>query len=75
MLRIVCDYGVRDSETAYYRFPDEIVDILGSDASQRYGFYPLGEIVDCDYWVLETSDSGGQWTNYVNSPLGERPGN
>ena len=75
MLHIVHDYRVRDFKTAYYLFPDKIGDILGCDASQRYGFYPLGELVDGDYCVLETSDSGGQWTDYVNSPFDERPGN
>ena len=66
---------MRNSKTAYYRFLDEIVDILGCDAGQWYSFYPLGKIVNSDYRILEPSNDGEWWVNYFDFSLDEGPKN
>ena len=74
LLSIVRDDDPRDSEAANDSFPDEVLDILLYDSGQWFCLDLFGEVVDLYYKELELPYGDGEGPNYIQSPLGERPG-
>ena len=74
LLSVVRHQGFGDAKPAYDGSPHEITYFLLCDRGQRLGFSPLGEIIHCDDYELTLALSKGQRSQYVQTPLLERPG-
>ena len=69
---IISDDLVRSAESDHYVL-EELFGLPGCDLGDRFGFNPLGELVDGDEEMSESSWRGLEWSDHVESPGGERP--
>ena len=70
---VVSDDGMRQFESVDDGFLDEVFHFTFDDLSQGFGFYPLGQIVDCDHYEFFLARHWGKRTEYVDSLLSKRP--
>ena len=70
---VVGDDGVRQSEPEDDGLLDEVLHLPLGDLRQRFDFYPLSEVVDCDDYELPLAGRRRERTEYVDPPLGEGP--
>lgn len=74
MLSIVKDKDSKDSEAANDAFPDETLNFFLRDSGQRFGLDSFGEVFDPYDEELEFSYDNEEGSYYVQSLLGEQPG-
>jgi len=74
LLSIIKDDDLGDSKAANDALPDEVSDIFLCDSSQWFYLDPFGEVVNPYDEEFELPYRNGEGSNYVQSPLGERPG-
>ena len=70
---IVGDDCMWDAISAYDILPNELLYLLGCNGGKRFGFYPLGEVVDGYYQEFYLAFVGGEGAEDVHSPLCEGP--
>ena len=70
---IVGDDGVRQSEPEDDGLLDEVLHLPLGDLRQGLGLDPLREVVDGDNDELPLARRWWEWTENVDSPLGEGP--
>jgi len=59
--------------SAYDIFPDKLLDLLGCDSGQRFGFYPLSEIINRYYQEFYLALVGREGAEDIHSPFSEGP--
>jgi len=70
---IIGDDCMWDAISAYDILRNELLYLLGYSGGKRFGFYPLGEVVDGYYQEFYLAFAGGEGAEDVHSPLCERP--
>jgi len=70
---IVGDDGIWDAISVYDILKNELLYLLGCNGGKRFGFYPLGEVVDGYYQEFYLASVGGEGAEDVHFPLCEGP--
>jgi len=70
---IVGDDGMWDAISTYDILTNELLYLLGCNGGKRFGFYPLGEVVDGYSQEFYLASAGGEGAEDVHSPLYEGP--
>jgi len=64
---------MRNTISAYEIFPEKLLDLLGCDSGQRFGFYPLSEIINGYYQEFHLALAGREGAEDIHSPFSEGP--
>ena len=74
LLPVVLHKGSWDAKPPYDCSPHKIAYLLFCDLGQSLGFSSLGEIIHCDDYEFTLALPKGQRSQYVQTPLFQRPG-
>ena len=70
---LICDHDARYSESAQYMVVEKLPRVVSYWILGKFGFYSLGEVVDCHNDVIDLAWSCWQRSNEIHPPHVERP--
>jgi len=59
--------------STYNIFPDKLLNLLGRDSGQWFGFYLFGEIINDYYQEFHLALVGGEGAEDIHSPFSKGP--
>jgi len=64
---------MRNTIYAYNILTNELLNLLGCDSGQWFGFYPFGEIINGYYQEFHLALVGGEGAEDIHSPFSKGP--